>query len=165
MRRSWNEIRVQAAKFAAEWKDAKYEKGETQSFYNDFFRCVWCKASPSRQFRGASKTAGIERYILQSDFQTFELHDLDEDTEPVRFRLADLPHNLVTEHQESLLARWRELHERTDAFPPRLAQALDGATEDQLAEVEVLGSGMGLHWETLDVDLSVPDLLAGLFDD
>src|ERR1700761_8186762 len=51
----------------------------------------------------------------------------------------------------------------TFAFPPRLAQGLESATEDQLAKVEVLGRGTALHWETLDVDLSVPDLLAGLF--
>ena len=51
----------------------------------------------------------------------------------------------------------------TFAFPPHLTQGLRTATEDQLAKVEVLGSGTGLHWETLDVDLSVPDLLAGLF--
>ena len=51
----------------------------------------------------------------------------------------------------------------TFAFPARLAQRLESATDDQLAQVEVLGSGIGLHWETLDVDLSVPDLLAGLF--
>ncbi len=51
----------------------------------------------------------------------------------------------------------------TFAFPPRLAQGLGHATEDQLDQVEVLGRGTGLHWETLDVDLSVPDLLAGLF--
>ena len=36
-RLSWNEIRVNAARFAEEWKDARYEKGETQSFYNAFF--------------------------------------------------------------------------------------------------------------------------------
>ncbi|MDJ0391619.1 DUF2442 domain-containing protein [Roseomonas sp. E05] len=51
----------------------------------------------------------------------------------------------------------------TFAFPPGLAQGLEGATEDQLAQVEVLGSGYGLHWEALDTDLSVPGLLAGLF--
>ena len=34
---SWNEIRVRAARFAEEWRDAAYEKGETQSFYNEFF--------------------------------------------------------------------------------------------------------------------------------
>lgn len=37
MRRSWDEIRRQAKAFAEDWKDAHYEKGETQSFYNDFF--------------------------------------------------------------------------------------------------------------------------------
>ena len=37
MRLSWNEVRARAAAFAEAWKDAAYEKGETQSFYNDFF--------------------------------------------------------------------------------------------------------------------------------
>ncbi len=37
MRLSWNEIRARAGGFSEEWKDASYEKGETQSFYNDFF--------------------------------------------------------------------------------------------------------------------------------
>jgi hypothetical protein len=50
----------------------------------------------------------------------------------------------------------------TFAFPPRLAQGLETATEDELAQVEVLGAGSGLHWEALDTDLSVPGLLAGL---
>ena len=51
----------------------------------------------------------------------------------------------------------------TFAFPPRLAQGLAAATDDQLAQVEILGAGYGLHWEALDVDLSLPGLLAGLF--
>ena len=38
MRLSWNEIRTRAAAFAREWADATYEKGETQSFYDDFFK-------------------------------------------------------------------------------------------------------------------------------
>ena len=37
MRLSWNEVRARAAAFAEDWKDAAYEKGETQSFYNAFF--------------------------------------------------------------------------------------------------------------------------------
>ena len=37
MRLSWNEMRVRAAEFANGWRDATYEKGETQSFYNAFF--------------------------------------------------------------------------------------------------------------------------------
>lgn len=51
----------------------------------------------------------------------------------------------------------------TFTFPPRLAQGLEGATAEQLAEVKVLGLGYGLHWETLDADLSLPGLMAGLF--
>jgi len=51
----------------------------------------------------------------------------------------------------------------TFGFPPRLAQGLETATEDQLAQVEILGAGYGLHWEALDCDLSIPGLLAGLF--
>jgi len=48
-------------------------------------------------------------------------------------------------------------------FPPRLAQGLENASDEQLAAFEILGAGYGLHWESLDVDLSIPGLLAGLF--
>jgi len=48
-------------------------------------------------------------------------------------------------------------------FPPRLAQGLEEASDDQLGDVVILGSGIGLHWDGLDVDLSVPGLLAGVF--
>lgn len=51
----------------------------------------------------------------------------------------------------------------TFAFPPRMAQGLEAATDTQLAEIEILGNGYGLHWEALDADLSVPGLLAGIF--
>ena len=51
----------------------------------------------------------------------------------------------------------------TFAFPPYLAQGLETATDDQLAAVEILGRGYGLHWEELDVDLSLPGLMAGIF--
>ena len=51
----------------------------------------------------------------------------------------------------------------TFAFPPRLVQGLENAREDQLAEIELLGAGYGLHWESLDVDISIPGLLAGIF--
>ena len=37
MRLSWNEIWARAAAFAREWADAAYKKGETQSFYNEYF--------------------------------------------------------------------------------------------------------------------------------
>ncbi|MGI4794512.1 MAG: DUF2442 domain-containing protein [Janthinobacterium lividum] len=51
----------------------------------------------------------------------------------------------------------------TFTFPPGLAQGLERATEDQLAQVEVLGAGYGLHWDALDADLSMPGLLSGRF--
>ena len=37
MRLSWQEIRTRARRFSERWADAHYEKGETQSFYNEFF--------------------------------------------------------------------------------------------------------------------------------
>ena len=133
MRLSWNEIRIRAAQFAHEWKDAAYEKGETQSFYNDFFGIFGVRRrsvaryeervrkldnqsgfidlfwpgvllveqkSTGRDLAKAYGQAGEyfdvltekdrPRYILVSDFQNFELHDLDE-REETAFTLADLP--------------------------------------------------------------------------
>ena len=49
------------------------------------------------------------------------------------------------------------------AFPARLGQGLEAATDEQLAQVVVQGAGYGLHWEDLDVDLSIPGLAAGMF--
>ena len=37
MRLNWDEIRRRAKAFSVEWQDARYEKGETHSFYNAFF--------------------------------------------------------------------------------------------------------------------------------
>jgi len=51
----------------------------------------------------------------------------------------------------------------TFAFPPRMAQGLEKATDDELAAVEIMGAGYGLHWEALDADLSVRGILAGRF--
>ena len=133
MRLNWNEIRARAAKFAESWQDAHYEKGETQSFYNDFFEVFGVKRrsvaryeqhvqkldnkrgfidlfwpgvvlveqkSAGRNLKDAYQQAGEyfdalkenerPRYILLSDFQSFELYDLDE-REEVSFKLADLP--------------------------------------------------------------------------
>ena len=133
MRLSWNEVRARAAAFAEDWKDAAYEKGETHSFYNEFFEVFgkrrrevaryeqhvsrldnrsgfidlfWPglliveQKSAGRDLRKAYEQAGEyfdalpererPRFILVSDFQTFELHDLDE-REAVDFPLSDLP--------------------------------------------------------------------------
>ncbi len=133
MRLSWNEVRARAAAFADTWRDAAYEKGETQSFYNAFFRVFGVQRrsvaryevrvakldnrsgfidlfwpgvllveqkSVGRDLKAAYAQARAycdalpererPRFILVSDFQTFELHDLDE-REVVTFPLAALP--------------------------------------------------------------------------
>jgi Protein of unknown function (DUF2442) len=51
----------------------------------------------------------------------------------------------------------------TFTLPPRLIQGLAEARNDQLARVELLGDGYGLHWPDLDLDITVPGLLAGIF--
>ena len=133
MRLSWNEVRARAAAFAEDWKDAAYEKGETQSFYNAFFDVFGVRRrnvaryeahvaklddrsgfidlfwpgvliveqkSAGRDLTEAYEQAGEyfdalpererPRYILVSDFQTLDLHDLDE-RKSILFPLADLP--------------------------------------------------------------------------
>ena len=138
MRLSWNEVRARAAEFAEDWRDAAYEKGETHSFYNDFFEIFSVRRrsvaryeehvkkldnhsgfidlfwpgvllveqkSAGRNLNKASEQAGDyfdalperdrPRFILVSDFQTFQLRDLDEG-ESVTFALSKLP-----EHVES----------------------------------------------------------------
>lgn len=57
-----------------------------------------------------------------------------------------------------------ELRNKTSfLFPPELVQGLAGASLDDLMQVEVTPSGQGLHWETLDVDMSIPSLMMGIF--
>ena len=55
MRLSWNEIRVRAKAFSEDWKDAHYEKGETQSFYNDFFEVFGLKRRQVGRYEEAVK--------------------------------------------------------------------------------------------------------------
>jgi hypothetical protein len=49
------------------------------------------------------------------------------------------------------------------AFPPALVKDLADADPVALADVVVLGVGYGLHWEALDLDLTVPGLIAEVF--
>lgn len=133
---SWNEIRARAARFAEEWKDAHYEKGETQTFYNEFFEVFgrrrrdvsvyekkvaklndttgfidlfWPgmllveQKSKGRKLHDARvqatdyfitlKDQERPRYILLSDFQHFELIDL-ETNEEIRFPLSELKNHV-----------------------------------------------------------------------
>ena len=47
------------------------------------------------------------------------------------------------------------------AFPAQRVQDLQGASEEDLADVEVDGAGFNLHWP--NVDFYVPALVAGVF--
>ncbi len=136
MRLSWNEIRTRAARFSDQWQAAVYEKGETQSFYNDFFEIFGVQRRTVARYeervtkldhrsgfidlfwpgvliveqKSAGRDLGVAyeqageyfdsfpegdhpRYILVSDFQTFDLYDRDE-REKVSFRLSELPANV-----------------------------------------------------------------------
>ena len=130
---SWNEVRSRAATFADDWRDASYEKGETQSFYDEFFYVFGRRRRTVARFEQhvakldnssgyidlfwpgelivEQKSAGRDldkaygqageyfdalpederpRYILVSDFQTFDFYDLSERSK-VSFTLKDLP--------------------------------------------------------------------------
>lgn len=51
----------------------------------------------------------------------------------------------------------------TFIFPADMGQGLANATNEELADVQVLGKGFGLHWEKLDADLSIASLVVGIF--
>jgi hypothetical protein len=48
-------------------------------------------------------------------------------------------------------------------IPREDLQDLRSAAKNQIARVEILGNGTGLHWPELDVDLYVPGLLRGVY--
>ena len=178
MRLSWNEIRARAAKFADLWQAAAYEKGETQSFYNDFFdvfgvqrRTVaryeqhvakldnhsgyidlfWPgvliveQKSAGRNLEAAKEQAGEyfdalsenerPRYILVSDFQVFNLYDLDE-REGVHFHLAELPSHV--EAFGFIIGQQRRVFRDQDPVNIR-ASELVGRLHDMLDEAGYRG--------------------------
>lgn len=48
-------------------------------------------------------------------------------------------------------------------IPVKLIPGLKRAAPGDVRSVEVLGRGGGLHWESLDLDLSVPALISSVF--
>ena len=138
MRLDWNDITARAHHFVALHQKDHYEKGETQSFYNEFFEVFgvprrrvasfeksinlragergfidlfWPgkllveQKSAGRDLKKAKEQAfnyfpglrddQLPRYLLLSDFQNFELYDLDTDPDkPVSFPLTELPNRV-----------------------------------------------------------------------
>jgi hypothetical protein len=76
---------------------------------------------------------------------------------------------LVSEHiiradKVWIEGRWiciRLQDEREIRFPAHKNKRLAKATTEQLAEVELICGGTGLHWSSLDEDLSVMGILEG----
>ncbi len=52
---------------------------------------------------------------------------------------------------------------RRHMIPREDLQGLQSATREQIAHIEILGGGTGLHWPDLDADLYVPALLRGIY--
>ena len=49
------------------------------------------------------------------------------------------------------------------SFPTQETEGLSAATPEQLSNIELSPSGLGLHFPQLDVDLYLPSLLVGMF--
>jgi hypothetical protein len=47
------------------------------------------------------------------------------------------------------------------AFSPKQAQGLENATPDELSEIEVSPSGLGVHFPRIDADFYIPSLIEG----
>ena len=57
---------------------------------------------------------------------------------------------------------WVSLEDgRMLAVPKVWFPRLNTASESQLSDYELIGNGIGIHWEDLDEDISVPNLLLG----
>lgn len=180
MRLDWNDIKARAAKFAEDWNGAYYERGETHTFYNEFFQLFGVTRRRVATFehgvdlpekkRGyldlfwkgkllvEQKSAGrslvparrqaldyfpglkeheLPRYILLSDFQNFELYDLDiAPDRPVCFRLPELPDHV----QDFGFIAGQERRVFRDQDPVNiLASEIMGALHDALDEAGYRG--------------------------
>src|SRR5437879_737462 len=51
----------------------------------------------------------------------------------------------------------------TITLPVKLIPSLNRARPKDIRAVEIVGRGSGLHWESLDLDLSVPALVSSVF--
>lgn len=68
-------------------------------------------------------------------------------------RYDEANHRLVVELQSGVIF----------IVPCTLIQGLGGAEPEKIAAVKVMPRGEALHWDELDVQMSVPGLIAGLF--
>ncbi len=72
MHLSWNEVRARATAFANDWRDAAYEKGETQSFYSAFFQVFGVQRRSVARYE--AHVAKLDNRIGLRDRPGFRLH-------------------------------------------------------------------------------------------
>src|SRR5690606_28021102 len=61
---TWNEIKTRAAAFVHEWRDEAYERGEAQTFWNQFFHVFGVNRRRLASFeQGVKKLSGRQGFI------------------------------------------------------------------------------------------------------
>jgi hypothetical protein len=90
---------------------------------------------------------------------------------------ADIEHALQVARQQPSEPRLRKAHysagvnvlilnfdnDRRFAIPREDIEELRDARQKDVASIEIIGNGTGLHWPTLDFDLYIPQLLRGVY--
>lgn len=139
MRLSWNEVRVRARQFSNKWADARYEKGETQTFYNEFFEIFGVErrrvARYEEQIKKLDNRQGFidlfwpkvllveqksaGRNLAAAAVQAGEYFDAIKDTEKPRYQLlCDFQsfELLDRDSRESVAFRLADLHDNIERF-------------------------------------------------
>ena len=178
VRLSWNEVRVRAAAFATEWCDAEYEKGETHSFYNEFFEVFGVRRrTVARYEEHVQKLDDRSGFILGVERRVFR------DQDPANIEAAELvgrvPDALAAagyagHDLERFLVRlvFCLFADDTGIFEPRdiLFDLLESRTSEDGAWLlsqlfEVLNTPAETRQATLDEDLArFPYVNGDLFD-
>jgi len=97
MNLSWNEIRARASSFAKKWAASHYERGEAQSFYNDFFQIFGLDRKRVAVFeRSVEKLKGGRGYIdlFWPGVLIVEQKSLGKDLIGARLQAMDYTHGL-----------------------------------------------------------------------
>ena len=116
MRLSWNEIRARAARFAEEWNDAHYERGESQTFYNEFFEVFGVTRRRVASFEEPVKKLGDERGFIDLFWKGVLL--VEQQRAKIR-TLAQIVFDARAQFPQSTLA---DLYD-VDVMPPQLRKA------------------------------------------
>lgn len=81
----------------------------------------------------------------------------------MRYTVLELNTKAVAVWTEDRTVCIRLQDDREIRFPASKSSRLDRGTPEQLANVELICNGTGLHWPELDEDLSVIGILEGRF--